>query len=290
MLLFKILFLSIYEFLVFHIYIFIYLIHDSSIDITKFGIILRFIIIFIASCFLAAISDEIKQIFSYLINLIESVFHLLIWILALFSFLFTFNKDIILFKKTIREFKDLLNLLAEIFITFFGQIFRYILFIAHLLNIFSLIRIIEIYKNQKDEIPTGLLIKSFGYIFLDIFVLTPGYISIILLPPLFFLTNVNICKNIFKHKGYLIIEEKKDSEFYLYPKYTIIKKEILKNSKKVFIYIIALILTIISIPFIWRLHITFSILINLIKTGDFKKFVVDYYNIIFSIYNIYPHH
>ena len=281
MLLFKILFLCIYEFLVFHIYIFIYLIHDSSIEITKFGIILRFIIIFIASCFLAAISDEFKDIFYYLINLIESVFHLVLWIFALFVFLFTFNKDlldIILFKKTIREFKDLLNLFAEIFITFFGQFFRYILFIAHLLNIFSIIRIIEIYKNKKDEIPTGLLIKSFGNIFLDIFVLTPGYISIILLPPLFFLTNVHICKNIFKHKGYLIIEEKEDSEFYLYPKYTIIKKEILKNSKNVFIYMIASILTIISIPFIWRLHITISIIINLFKTADFKKFIVDYYN------------
>ena len=279
-LLFKIVFLSIYEFLVFHIYVFLYLIHDSSLNIKFFGILLRFIIIFSISCILAFITKEIKYIFTYLLILIVSLIHVLLWIIALCFFILTFDKellDIILFKKNIDGFFSILYIFVEIFKNFFIHIFRLIIIIAHFSNILSIIRFIEIYKNNINRIPTNLLVNSFLYIFLDIFILTPGYIFIMILPPVFIKTNIRICKKIYNDDGYLNKEEREDSKIY-YPKYTIIKNEILYNAQKAFIYTIAIILTIISIPFLWRIHISISILIDLFKTYEIKNFFIKYYN------------
>ena len=283
-LIFKIILLFIYEFSIFHIHVFIYLIHDSSIEIGFFGKLLRFIIVFVISCIMGTIIGEIIVIFVYLYELIKSIFHLLIWIISLCFFLLTFDKkylEIITFKKQINGLIELLSIFFDIFLTFFIRVFRFILFTLHFTNILSIIRLIEICKNtNKDEISTNLLMNSFKYIFLDIFILTPGYLFIILLPPIFINTNINIYKKICKNGSYFNLSEKEkekgDSQFY--PKYTIIKNQILFNSKKVFIYIFAIILTIISIPFVWRLHITISILMDLFKTHDFKKFFISYYN------------
>ena len=99
-LLIKIIILSIYESLVFHIYIFIYLI--IRVNIGPFGIFLRFILTISVSCLLAFISGEIKQIFHYLYHLILSVFHLFTFLIALCFFIITWNKelkDMLLFKK-----------------------------------------------------------------------------------------------------------------------------------------------------------------------------------------------
>ena len=283
-LIFKIILLFIYEFSIFHIHVFIYLIHDSSIEIGFFGKLLRFIIVFVISCIMGTIIGEIRIIFEYLYELIKSIFLLLIWIISLCFFLLTFDKkylEIITFKKQINGLIELLSIFFDIFLTFFIRVFRFILFTLHFTNILSIIRLIEICKNtNKDEISTNLLMNSFKYIFLDIFILTPGYLFIILLPPIFINTNINIYKKICKNGSYYNLSEKEkekgDSQYY--PKYTIIKNQILFNSKKVFIYIFSIILTIISIPFVWRLHITISILIDLFKTHDFKKFFISYYN------------
>ena len=281
-LLLKIIILSIYEFCVFHIYIFIYLINDSSIDIKFFGIILRFLIIFSISCVLALIVNELSENFEYLIQLIISLSHLILWIIALIFFLVTFDKellDIILFKKKINGFLEILTLFGSIFINFFEQVLRYVLILAHLLHILSIIRLIEICRNNKEKIPTYLLIKSFGFILYDIFILTPAYISIILIPPVFISSNITIlskcCKN---NYSYLNLDENGDGDIKLFPKYYMIKYQIINDSKKMLIYYIALIFTILSIPFIWRIHITLSLLFKLFKTKDIKQFLIDYYN------------
>ncbi len=286
-LLFKIVFLSIYEFLVFHIYVFLYLIHDSSLNIKFFGILLRFIIIFSISCILSLITKEIEHIFNYLLILIVSLIHVLVWIIALCFLSLTFDKkllDIILFKKNIDGLLSILYIFGEIFMNFFIHIFRLIIIIAHFSNILSIIRFIEIYKNNMNRIPTNLLVNSFLYIFLDIFILTPGYIFIMILPPVFIKTNIRIYKKIYNDDGYYYVgdrylnkEETEDSKIY-YPKYTIIKNQILYNTQKAFIYTIAIILTIISIPFLWRIHISISILIDLFKTYEINNFFIKYYN------------
>ena len=159
-LVFKIIFLSVYEFLVFHIYIFLYLIH--IINIGPFGIILRFILTISISCILAYIIGEIGYIFHYLFTLVFSFAF----------FIFTFNeelRDIILFK---REFNGLAELFQVYFLIFI-QLYRFLLIIAHFSNIFSIMRIIEICKYNKNWGSTSLLSKSFTYIFFDIFILTP---------------------------------------------------------------------------------------------------------------------
>ena len=234
-LLFKIVFLSIYEFLVFHIYIFLYLIHDSWVNIKFFGIILRFIIIFSISCILAFITEEIKYIFYYLHILIVSAIYVLLWIIALCFFILTFDKvllDIILFKKHIDGFLSILYIFIEIFKNFFVHIFRLIIILAHFSNILSTIRLIEIYKNNIDRISTNLLVNSFLFIFLDIFILIPGYIFIMILPPVFIKINIRICKKIYCDDGYLNVNDrylnKKEEEYskLYYPKYTIIKNQI----------------------------------------------------------------
>ena len=286
-LLFKIVFLSIYEFLVFHIYVFLYLIHDSSLNIKFFGILLRFIIIFSISCILSLITKEIEHIFNYLLILIVSLIHVLVWIIALCFLSLTFDKkllDIILFKKNIDGLLSILYIFGEIFMNFFIHIFRLIIIIAHFSNILSIIRFIEIYKNNMNRIPTNLLVNSFLYIFLDIFILTPGYIFIMILPPVFIKTNIRIYKKIYNDDGYYYVgdrylnkEETEDSKIY-YPKYTIFKNQILYNTQKAFIYTIAIILTIISIPFLWRIHISISILIDLFKTYEINNFFIKYYN------------
>ena len=234
-LLFKIVFLSIYEFLIFHIYIFLYLIHDSSVNIKFFGIILRFIIIFSISCILAFIIKEIEYIFYYLLILIVSLIYLLLWIIALCFFIVTFDKellDIILFKKHIDGFFSILYIFVEIFMNFFVHIFRFVIILAHISNILSIIRLVEIYKNNNGRIPTNLLVNSFLFIFLDIFILIPGYIFIMILPPVFIKINIRIYKKIYNDDGYVNVndvylnkEGEEDSKLY-YPKYTIIKNQI----------------------------------------------------------------
>ena len=151
---------------------------------------------------MTALIGEIKYIFDYLVELIQSASHLVLWICSLFLFAVTFNKEyleIILFKKKVDGLIEILNLFMSGFIIFFEQIFRYVLFLAHLLHILSILRMIEIFKNTKENISNDLLIKSFGLIFYDIFILTFGYVSTILLPPVFIFTNINIitklCKN-----------------------------------------------------------------------------------------------
>ena len=210
-LLFKIVILSLYEFLVFHIYVFLYLIHDPSLNIKFFGILLRFIIIFSISCILAFITKEIGYIFTYLLILIVSLIHVLLWIIALCFFILTFDKellDIILFKKHIDGFFSILYIFVEIFTNFFIHIFRLTIILAHFSNILSIIRFIEIYKNSIDRIPTNLLVNSFIYIFLDIFILTPEYIFIMILPPVFIKTNIRICKKIYNDDGYFNVGDR----------------------------------------------------------------------------------
>ena len=264
----KIIFLSIYEFLVFHIYVFIFLIHDSSIKFGYFGIFLRFFLTISVSTILAFISEEIKHIFQYLFQLNISILHLFTWVNSLVFFILTFNeelKDIILFKKHFNGLKELL----QVYIIALVQIYRFIVIIAHFSNPFSIIRIIEIYKNKMERVSTSLLSKSFLYIFFDIFALIPGYFFILLLPPVFISTNINICKRIHNKE----IDKKGE---YFYPEYNIIKNQIINDILKVLIYIIAIILTILSAPFIWRLKKSIKILIELFKTNNYKKFFENY--------------
>ena len=90
-----------------------------------------------------------------------------------------------------------------------------------------------------------------------------------LLPPVFISTNINICKRIHNKE----IDKKGE---YFYPKYNIIKNQIINDILKVLIYIIAIILTILSAPFIWRLKKSIKILIELFKTNNYKKFFENY--------------
>ena len=266
----KIIFLSIYEFLVFHIFVFIFLIHDSSIKFGYFGIILRLILTISVSIILSFISGEIHHIFHYLFQLIISILHLFTWMNSLLFYVLTFNeeiKDIIIFKK---QFDGLQGFL-RIYIIVFVQIYKFILIMIHFSNPFSIIRIIEISKNKKERDSTSLLSKSFTYIFFDIFVLTPAYIFIMLLFPVFISTNVNIYK-IICNKGI----DKNAPNFF--PKYNIIKNQIINDMIKVLIYIIAITLTILSVLFIWKINKSIKILIELFKTNEYKKFFFDYYD------------
>ena len=153
-LLFKIFILSIYEFCVFNLYIFLYLITDSSIEIKLFGIILRFLLIFGISSFLTYLIGEVENIFIYLIELIKSLFHLLLWICSLFLFIVTFNEEllaIILFRKKVDTFIEILTLFVSVFIISFEQIFRYVLILSHLIHILSILRLVETHKIQKKK-------------------------------------------------------------------------------------------------------------------------------------------
>ena len=273
-LIFKIIFLSVYEFLVLHIYVFIYLIHDSSINFGYFGIFLWLALTILVSFLLAFIIQEFNHIIHYFIQLAISIFHLFTWLFALIFFILTFNeelRDTILFKKKFDEFGELLQIYFLVLI----QLYRFILIIAHFSNIFSIIRIIEICKNQKDKDSTLLLTKSFSYIFFDIFFLTPGYVFIMLLPPVFISTHINIYKSIYNNK--IDFSKNLENDEYLYQNYNIIKSQIINDTSKVLIYIIAIILTIISVPFIWKINKSFKILFELFKTKDFKQFFINYF-------------
>ncbi len=276
---FKIIFLLIYIFFIFHIYIFLYLIHGFFSQKRYFGIILRLVTNILVSSLIAFISNEIKHIFHYLFQLFFSILHLFIWANALLFFVFTFDEalsDIIFFKKEYEVITQLFN----VYYILIEKIYRLLLFIAHFSNIFSIIRIIEICKHKNKKKYNLLLFESFLYIFLDIFILTPGYFFIVLLPPVFISTHVNICKRISKNEIY-----NKDEN--LYPKYSIIKSQIFIDVQKVFIYIISIILTFISFIFTWKINIFIIILIELFKSNDYKQFFINYFdNLIDSLIQI----
>jgi hypothetical protein len=169
---------------------------------------------------------------------------------SLIFFIFTFSEDlmhIILFKKKF----DGIKILFEVYLIFILKIFRFILILVHCSNLFSLIRIIEIYKNQKNKNLNLLLIKSSFYIFLDILILIPGYFIILLLLPVFICTHINIYKKI------SINEREFNDEFKnLCPIYNIIKSQIFNDLIKVVKYIIAILLSVISFIFLWNLATT----------------------------------
>ena len=97
----KIIFLSIYEFFVFHIYIFIFLI--TKVNIGPFGICLRFVLTISVSCLLAYISGEIKFILNYLYYLFLSICHLFTYVISLCFYIITWNKEL----KNVISFKKL---------------------------------------------------------------------------------------------------------------------------------------------------------------------------------------
>ena len=265
-LIFKIIILSIYEFFVFHIHIFLYLIHH--VNIGTFGIFLRFALTISISCIIAYISEEIIHIFHFLFQLILSILHLFTIIISFIFYIFTFNKemyDIILFKKQFSGLKEL----SYVYLLIFTQIYRFLLIIPHFTNLFSIIRIIELFKNKNISNSTSLLSKSFIYIFFDILILTPGYIFLLILPPVFITTNINIYKN---------INKKEKKEEYPFPNYNYIKNKILNDIIKVIIYILVIILTLLTIPFIWKIHKFIYNLVELFKTNDYHKFFDNYFN------------
>ena len=192
---------------------------------------------------------------------------------ALAFYIIIFNeelRDTLLFKKQFNELKEILQIYFIIFI----QLYKLGLIIVHFSNIFSIIRIIEICKNKnknkkKNNMDsTSILFKSFLYIFFDILVLTPGYIFILILPPVFISTHINICKK---------IKNQQNNE-YLFPNYEIIKNQILNDIIKIIIYFLAIILTILSIPFIWKFYTFFSILLELFKTNEYNTFFINYFS------------
>ena len=89
-----------------------------------------------------------------------------------------------------------------------------------------------------------------------------------LIPPVFISTHINICKK---------INNNENNGEYLFPKYNIIKNQILNDMLTVLIYIIAVIFTIISIPFIWKLNKFLKILLELFKTYDYKQYFDNYF-------------
>ncbi len=302
----RIIILSVYEFFVFHIYIFYYLIYNNEIYIGKFGIFLRFMIVFTISFIISVICDEVVYIFKYLYKIIQYILFLFIWIIALIFFILTFNdelKEIICFNKSFNGIYDLFSILFGVHLIFFIQIYRYIIIFLHISNLFSIIRIFEIYKNKKERLSTLFLSKSFLYVFFDIFILTPLYSFNFIILPIFISSNIKIYKIIFNN-GYNIIEEEGNFE-HLYPKYIIIKNQILEDGNKIYeffydkilillkfikkliIYSFSIILTIISLSFFWRIKKSLKILIELFKTDHFKIFLIKYIkNIIKSLLEI----
>ena len=230
----RIISLTIYEFFVFHIYIFFYLIYNNEIYIGKFGIFLRFMIVFTISSIISAICDEYEYIFIYLYKLIQYILFLFIWIISFIFFILTFNdelKEIICFNRSFNGIYDLLSILFGVHLILFIQIYRYIIIFLHISNLFSIIRIIEIYKNKKERVSTLFLSKSFLYVFFDIFILTPLYSFNFIILPIFISSHIKIYKIIFNN-GYNIIEEEGKFE-HLYPKYIIIKNQILEDANKI---------------------------------------------------------
>ena len=302
----RIISLTIYEFFVFHIYIFFYLIYNNEIYIGKFGIFLRFMIVFTISSIISAICDEYEYIFIYLYKLIQYILFLFIWIISFIFFILTFNdelKEIICFNRSFNGIFDLLSILFGVHLILFIQIYRYIIIFLHISNLFSIIRIIEIYKNKKERLSTLFLSKSFLYVFFDIFILTPLYSFNFIILPIFISSHIKIYKIIFNN-GYNIIEEEGKFE-HLYPKYIIIKNQILEDGnkiikffydkilillkfiKKLIIYSFSIILTIISLSFFWRIKKSLKILIELFKTDKFKIFLIKYIkNLIKSLLEI----
>jgi len=190
---FKIIFLSLYEFFTFNLFVFIYLISDTSINMSYFGIFIRLFITCAVSSLLAFIIEEINHMYHYLYQLLLSVLHLFTWISSFIFFILTFKKeflDIILFKKQFDSIEDLIDPYS---LTLF-QLFKYIMIILHFTNIFSIIRIIDICQNKNERNSNDLIFKSLDYILLDIFILTPGYIFILVIPPIFLFTNISIFK------------------------------------------------------------------------------------------------
>ena len=292
-LLFKTFCLLIYLIGVFHLHIFFLLIRDyASMQNKLIGISFRFIVVISISCICALFMELLDNVINYLFEFIFCVFHLLLWILSLCLYIFTFDKEIkdeILFKNNIGEFSELCSSFCSVIICFFIQIYRYIIFLTHLSNIFSIIRIFEIYKNKKGVVTNELLFESFIYIFFDIFVLIPSYFLIILITPVFIFTNINILKIIFNfgRKYFIVSEKENQDDSALYLKYNNIKALILSDIQKVFIFIIGIFLSLISIIFIWRLPTSISILIQLFKTKEIKTFCDNYLdNLVFGIYPI----
>lgn len=213
----KILFLSIYEFFVFNLFVFIYLILDTSIDMSYFGIFIRFVITISVSTLLAFITEEIDHVYHYLYQLLFSALHLFTWIISFAFFILTFKKelfDVISFKK---QFDDIGDLVDPYSIAL-SQLIKNIIIILHFTNIFSIIRLIDIYQNKNERNSSDLIYNSLVYILFDIFILIPGYIFILLLPPVFLFTNIDLIK-IICNKVY----EDNDS----FPKYNAIKSRIL---------------------------------------------------------------
>ena len=62
-------------------------------------------------------------------------------------------------------------------------------------------------------------------------------------------------------------------------------KQILNLGQKITLYFMAVTLTVITIPFIWKLHQFIEILIALFKTKDEEKFIADYCDILINCFS-----
>ena len=267
-LIFKILFLSIYEFFIFNLFIFIYLISDTSIYMSYFGIFIRFVITYSVSNILLYITKEISYVYHYLYQLLLSICHLFTWINSFVFFILSFKKefiDVILFKK---QFNDIGELIEPYSLAFF-QLIKFLIIILHFTNIFSMIRLVEICQNKNEINSSDLIFNSLVYILFDIFILTPGYIFILVLPPVFLFTNFGIFK---------IVCNKVYNDTDSFPKYNAIKSRIFNDITKVLKYYISIILVLATVPFIWRFHISIRILYELFNENNLEEFLEKYFN------------
>jgi len=247
----------------FFIYIFLIIrIYDSYSFFIFIGNSVRFIsILLFSSLFLLLIN--FKNCFIILWNVLYLTYYLINWLLSIIFFLLTGNNHflkIIMFEIQPENISELTILFLENWSNFFEMIIIMLLTIFHVINIFSIIRIIGLFKTKNVSLRNVLY--SSLYIFYDIFFLTPVYILNIFYIWDFIEINKNIC---FRKK-----EENKSL-------YEIISFEI-TNKKNIILYLFLMILTLISIIlFIWRIKKSYKILKDFFKDENIKLFFIRYF-------------
>ncbi len=247
-------------------FIYVYFIirnYDSYTFLIFIGNSIRLISILLFSLLFLWLVKFEEDGFLILYNLIGLTLYLIIWLLSLIFFLLTGQKyflDIILFKKYPNSLLEFLELFLFSWINFFERIIIMILTVLHIVNIFSIIRIIGLFRREKSNI------KNVSYstilIFYDIFFLTPIYILNIF----FIFDFIEINKNIWK--------KKKNENISLY---NIIKIEITNKSYNI-LFLFALILTLIStILFIWKIKKSYKILKDYFNDKNIKLFFIRFF-------------
>ena len=271
---------SLMTFFTFNLFVFFIIRNYDSYSLSIFfGNLLRLTIIVLTSILFTYLGKFLNDSFSIVYYFFYSTIYLTTWFISLIFFILTGHPhylDVILFRTNPSSISELLFLFFGNSLFFFERIIIIILTILHFINIFSIIRIICLFKYKTSNIKN--VSYSFFLIFYDIFFLTPVYVFNLLFIWDFIEINRNICCNNNKDQNN---SQNQDNL------YEIIDREIKKKSYNI-LFIFGIIMTFISLIFLWRINTSFIILKDFYYHHSFKLFFIKFcLNVIDGILEIF---